>query len=79
MGTRRLRYPRDFGLPVHQGHLLWNAGQVVSEYLQQHADIMVQGKDVLELGAGAGLPGIVCGILGARKVMVVMLWPVDYS
>ena len=26
------------------------------------------GKDVLELGAGAGLPGLVCGILGARKV-----------
>ncbi|MCJ1243236.1 nicotinamide n-methyltransferase [Trapelia coarctata] len=52
------------------GHLLWNAGQVVSEYLQQHAETLVQGKDVLELGAGAGLPGIVCGILGARKVVI---------
>ncbi|MCJ1254949.1 nicotinamide n-methyltransferase [Lignoscripta atroalba] len=50
------------------GHLLWNAGQVVSEYLQQHAPALVQGKDVLELGAGAGLPSIVCAIMGAKKV-----------
>ncbi|MCJ1383379.1 nicotinamide n-methyltransferase [Xylographa soralifera] len=52
------------------GHLLWNGGQVVSEYLQQHAKDLVEDKDVLELGAGAGLPGIVCGILGARKVVI---------
>ncbi|MCJ1420175.1 nicotinamide n-methyltransferase [Xylographa parallela] len=52
------------------GHLLWNGGQVVSEYLQQHAKNLVEDKDVLELGAGAGLPGIVCGIMGARKVMI---------
>ncbi|MCJ1281315.1 nicotinamide n-methyltransferase [Xylographa opegraphella] len=52
------------------GHLLWNGGQVVSEYLQQHVADLVEHKDVLELGAGAGLPGIVCGILGARKVVI---------
>ena len=51
-----------------KGHLLWNAGQVISEYLQLHAEELVVGKDVLELGAGAGLPSLVCGILGARKV-----------
>ncbi|MCJ1483178.1 nicotinamide n-methyltransferase [Schaereria dolodes] len=49
------------------GHLLWNGGQVVSKYLQQHAVDLVQGKDVLELGAGAGLPSLICAILGARK------------
>ena len=42
----------------------------MSEYLQQHAKDLVVNKDVLELGAGAGLPGIVCGILGARKVWI---------
>ncbi|MCJ1402940.1 nicotinamide n-methyltransferase [Xylographa trunciseda] len=54
------------------GHLLWNGGQVVSEYLQRHAEDLVENKDVLELGAGAGLPGIVCGILGARKRKVLI-------
>ncbi|MCJ1234998.1 nicotinamide n-methyltransferase [Varicellaria rhodocarpa] len=52
------------------GHLLWNAGQVISEYLQHHADLLVVGKNILELGAGAGLPGIVCASLGAKKVVV---------
>ena len=41
---------------------------MVSEYLQQHAERLVRGKDVLELGAGAGLPSIVCAILGAKEV-----------
>ncbi|MCJ1359371.1 MAG: nicotinamide n-methyltransferase [Icmadophila ericetorum] len=50
------------------GHLLWNAGQVVSTYLQKN-DSLVRGKDVLELGAAAGLPSIVCGVLGAKKVL----------
>ncbi|MCJ1393773.1 nicotinamide n-methyltransferase [Xylographa bjoerkii] len=54
------------------GHLLWNGGQVVSEYLQQHIEDLVKGQDILELGAGAGLPGIVCGILGARKWKVLI-------
>lgn len=63
---------------VDQGHLLWNAGQVVSGYVEQHAETMVQGKDVLELGAGAGLPGIVCAALGARRVNVAGFFLVDW-
>ena len=31
------------------------------------------GKDVLELGAGAGLPSLVCVLLGAKKVRVCCL------
>ncbi|MCJ1472699.1 nicotinamide n-methyltransferase [Lambiella insularis] len=52
------------------GHLLWNAGQVVSKYLQQHGEELIRGKDILELGAGAGLPGLVSAVLGARKVVI---------
>ncbi|MCJ1341005.1 nicotinamide n-methyltransferase [Bachmanniomyces sp. S44760] len=51
------------------GHLLWNAGQVVSEYLQNN-EAIVNGKQILELGAGAGLPSIVSAILGATNVVV---------
>ncbi|EXJ90713.1 hypothetical protein A1O1_03817 [Capronia coronata CBS 617.96] len=51
------------------GHLLWNAGQVIAQYLEDNAQL-VQGKTALELGAGAGLPSLVAAILGAKKVVV---------
>lgn len=35
-----------------------------------HAEELVQGKDILELGAGAGLPSCVAAIKGARTVVV---------
>ena len=53
---------------TQQGHHLWNAGKVVSNYLEEHAEELVQGKDVLELGAGAGLPSLTCAIKGAETV-----------
>ncbi|KAI9784604.1 MAG: nicotinamide n-methyltransferase [Geoglossum umbratile] len=40
------------------GHLLWNAGRTVSNYLEEKAGNLVMGRDVLELGAGAGLPSL---------------------
>ena len=50
------------------GHVLWNAGRVAADFLQEDAAGLVVGKDVLELGAGAGVPSIVCAILGAKTV-----------
>jgi len=52
-----------------QGHLLWNAGQVVARYIEDNAEQLVRGKTVLELGAGAGLPSLVCALVGAQKVV----------
>ncbi|KAI5797440.1 putative methyltransferase-domain-containing protein [Peziza echinospora] len=52
------------------GHHLWNAGRVVSHYLEKNRDTLVKGRDVLELGAGAGLPALVCAVKGARRVVV---------
>jgi nicotinamide N-methyltransferase len=51
------------------GHHLWNAGRLVATYLEDHASLITD-RTVLELGSGAGLPSLVCGILGARKVVV---------
>ena len=39
-------------------------------YLQQHAESIVQHKNVLELGAGAGLPGLISAMLGAQNVVI---------
>ncbi|CCH41769.1 putative nicotinamide N-methyltransferase [Wickerhamomyces ciferrii] len=51
------------------GHLLWNAGIFTADYLDKHSDDLVKGKDVLELGAAAALPSIICGYNDARNVV----------
>ncbi|KAL6708569.1 Protein N-terminal and lysine N-methyltransferase efm7 [Coniothyrium glycines] len=52
------------------GHHLWNAGRTTSEYLEKRAGDLVKNKTVLELGAGAGLPSLVCALNEASKVVV---------
>ncbi|KAI1078147.1 hypothetical protein F5B20DRAFT_592294 [Whalleya microplaca] len=52
-----------------EAHYLWNGARVISKYCETHVS-EVEDRTVLELGAGAGLPSIVCAILGARKVVV---------
>lgn len=52
------------------GHYLWNAGRVLANYLELHADSLVFGQNVLECGAGAGLPSLVCALRGAKKIVV---------
>ncbi|KAL6942303.1 Protein N-terminal and lysine N-methyltransferase efm7 [Hanseniaspora vineae] len=51
------------------GHLLWNAGIYTANHLDKYGKELVTGKDVLELGAAAGLPSVICGLHGARKVV----------
>lgn len=51
------------------GHLLWNAGKYTANYLDANADELIKGKKVLELGAAAALPSLVCGVNGASKVI----------
>ncbi|CAI6332808.1 unnamed protein product [Periconia digitata] len=52
------------------GHFLWNAGRTISLYLEEHAHDLVKNKSILELGAGGGLPSLVCAIKGASRVVV---------
>ena len=49
--------------------LRWNTSRVLSSYLLRNP-ALVQGRSVLELGAGAGLPSIISATAGAKKVVV---------
>lgn len=51
------------------GHHLWNACLDISRYLQTYAATLVKSKCVLELGAAAGVPSIVCAREGADVVV----------
>lgn len=49
------------------GDHLWNGGRWISYHIIQN-EHLVRGKRVLELGAGAGTPSLVAGLLGASMV-----------
>ena len=51
------------------GHLAWNASYILSDFLCAHALTLTKGKRVLELGAAAGLPSIVCNWASASHVV----------
>ncbi|PRT55676.1 Protein N-methyltransferase NNT1 [Wickerhamiella sorbophila] len=49
------------------GHLLWNAGKVSAEYIDEHSKEL-EGKTVLELGAASALPSLLAS-LSAQNVV----------
>ena len=49
--------------------LSWNTSRVLSDYLLRNPSIY-RKKTVLELGAGAGLPGLVSAVSGAEAVVI---------
>lgn len=51
------------------GHMLWNAGIYTAEYLDKHADELVKDRKVLELGAAAALPSLICALNGCEKIV----------
>ncbi|BAE60792.1 unnamed protein product [Aspergillus oryzae RIB40] len=61
--TVRVRLVGDHPL---YGNLLWNAGRTSSHYIEEHAHELIAGKDVLEIGAAAGVPSIIAAVMGAR-------------
>ncbi|KAK9266902.1 hypothetical protein L1049_027161 [Liquidambar formosana] len=54
------------------GSWLWDSALVLSDYIstQGRLDFDLNGKTVLELGAGAGLPGLTAALLGASRVVL---------
>ncbi|KKY27687.1 putative nicotinamide n-methyltransferase nnt1 [Phaeomoniella chlamydospora] len=66
-----LKSGQTLKLRLHEkGHLLWNAGRTIANFLEDHREELVKDKTVLELGAGAGLPSLTCAIYRARQVVV---------
>lgn len=55
------------------GDHLWNGALWTAKYILDHPDIVrySEGKSrrVLELGAGAGLPSLICALLGASVIV----------
>lgn len=50
------------------GHLLWSAGKIMANYLDNHKHIIVN-KHVLELGAAGALPSLICSLNNAKTVV----------
>ena len=52
----------------------WASGQVLAQYLLAHPE-RVEGKSILDFGAGSGVVGIAAMLAGAREVLAVDLDP----
>ncbi|RVD81657.1 uncharacterized protein DFL_009510 [Arthrobotrys flagrans] len=52
------------------GHLLWNASRITCNYIESTAKSLVEGRSIVEFGAGAGLPSLVCAALGGKTVVI---------
>mmetsp|Transcript_1470 Transcript_1470/g.3255 ORF Transcript_1470/g.3255 Transcript_1470/m.3255 type:complete len:272 (-) Transcript_1470:469-1284(-) len=52
------------------GVTLWQAAPRLAEYITKEREELVEGKSVLELGAGLGLCGMVAHHLGAESVTI---------
>lgn len=50
-------------------HFVWNAAIIAADFIVC-GRFQVKGQSVLELGAGAGLPGIVATLEGAEMVVL---------
>ncbi|KAJ3016650.1 hypothetical protein HKX48_003927 [Thoreauomyces humboldtii] len=51
------------------GSHVWPSALVLAAYVHSQA-ASFRGKDVLELGCGTGVPGLLCGALGASNVLL---------
>jgi len=65
----QLRTNTDEVLGMGTGAVVWDAGRVLAKYLEQQESSSMNGKQVLELGAGTGLTGIAAAMLGASVVL----------
>ncbi|XP_023553140.1 protein N-lysine methyltransferase METTL21A-like [Cucurbita pepo subsp. pepo] len=63
---------------VLTGSWVWNSAFVLAEWMATQCklfDFDFRDKTVIELGAGAGLPGLMAALLGARRVVLTDVEP----
>ena len=58
------------------GRKIWRAARVASAACTSGVHVDLRGKRVLEVGAGAGAPGVACAVAGAAEV-VISDWDVE--
>ncbi|KAF2290241.1 hypothetical protein GH714_005126 [Hevea brasiliensis] len=67
-----LQSPSSLGAPGVTGSVMWDSGVVLGKFLEHAVDsklLMLQGKKVVELGAGCGLVGCIAALLGAQVTL----------
>lgn len=57
------------------GGEVWAGALILCNYLEMHGQKVVQGRDVIELGAGCGLCGLVAASLGANLAVITDEYP----
>ncbi|KAL4147626.1 hypothetical protein PRNP1_011526 [Phytophthora ramorum] len=57
------------------GGEVWAGALVLCEFLEAHDEDVVQTRDVIELGAGCGMCGLVAATLGAESVVLTDEYP----
>lgn len=58
------------------GTRVWKSSLKLSEFLKENSN-KIENKNILELGAGLGLPSIAASILGAKTVVATEQQPLD--
>jgi len=51
------------------GNVVWDAGFVMSKYLEDHYGKKLRDKNVIELGSGTGIVGITAALQGAKVIL----------
>ena len=57
----------EMGLPPPYWAFAWAGGQALARYILDHGDL-IDGRTVIDIGAGSGLSGIAAAKVGARRV-----------
>ncbi|KAL3829208.1 hypothetical protein ACJIZ3_018010 [Penstemon smallii] len=67
-----LQSPSSLGTPGVTGAVMWDSGIILGKFLEHSVEsgtILIQGKNVVELGSGCGLVGCIAALLGAQVVL----------
>ncbi|XP_057773371.1 uncharacterized protein LOC130992651 isoform X2 [Salvia miltiorrhiza] len=67
-----LQSPSSLGTPGVTGAVMWDSGIILGKFLEHSVEsgmILLQGKNVVELGSGCGLVGCIAALLGAHVIL----------